>query len=67
MQIYDEIEIEDMQYMDGSFYYPCPCGDRFHISFDEMIKYGEDIATCPGCTLVIRVIYDDEDLSRFSK
>jgi hypothetical protein len=26
---YDEVEIDDMDYRDGSFYYRCPCGDLF--------------------------------------
>ena len=32
--IYDEIEIDDLEYDedDGTFYYPCPCGDKFRIS-----------------------------------
>ena len=42
---------------DDSYYYPCPCGDRFKISVDELID-GEDIAICPSCSLRIRVIYD---------
>ena len=35
MSIYhDEIEIEDMEYDEETetYYYPCPCGDRFQIS-----------------------------------
>ena len=49
---YDEIEIEDMSWDEekGVYHYPCPCGDRFE-------NY-EDIATCPSCSLIIRVIYD---------
>ena len=29
--VYDEIEIEDLDFDDetGLFHYPCPCGDRF--------------------------------------
>jgi diphthamide biosynthesis protein 3 len=56
---YDEIEIEDMVWdADKSVYhYPCPCGDRFEISRQQLADY-EDIATCPSCSLIIRVIYD---------
>jgi diphthamide biosynthesis protein 3 len=56
---YDEIEIEDMVWDDAKkvFHYPCPCGDRFEISRPQLANY-EDIATCPSCSLVIRVIYD---------
>jgi len=60
---YDEIEIEDMEYQQDErcYYYPCPCGDRFRITIDEMID-GEEIAKCPSCSLVIKVIYEPEDL-----
>ncbi|KAI0289005.1 hypothetical protein BC826DRAFT_643560 [Russula brevipes] len=56
---YDEIEIEDMAWDDekGVFHYPCPCGDRFEISRGQLANY-EDVATCPSCSLIIRVIYD---------
>ena len=35
MSIYhDEVEIEDMEYDEETetYYYPCPCGDRFQIT-----------------------------------
>ena len=56
---YDEIEIEDMAWDEekGVFHYPCPCGDRFEISRKQLANC-EDIATCPSCSLIIRVIYD---------
>jgi len=59
---YDEIEIEDMLFDDikGVYHYPCPCGDRFEISRAQLANY-EDIATCPSCSLIIRVIYDPLD------
>ncbi|CAO3646711.1 unnamed protein product [Cunninghamella echinulata] len=40
--------------------YPCPCGDKFEIFLDDL-KDGEDIARCPSCSLIIRVIYDPDD------
>ena len=56
---YDEVEIEDMAWDEekGVFHYPCPCGDRFEITRKQLADY-EDIATCPSCSLIIRVIYD---------
>ncbi|KAG8935296.1 Diphthamide biosynthesis protein 3 [Tulasnella sp. 417] len=59
---YDEIEIEDMTWDDVKkvYHYPCPCGDRFEISKGQLKNY-EDIATCPSCSLIIRVIYDPLD------
>lgn len=45
MSVYDEIEIEDMDFHEDTkkFYYPCPCGDKFVITLDQ-IKRGEVIA-----------------------
>jgi len=59
---YDEIEIEDMTWDSAKkvFHYPCPCGDRFEIS-KAQLRDCEDIATCPSCSLIIRVIYDPLD------
>ena len=56
---YDEIEIEDMAWDAEKrvYHYPCPCGDRFEISRAQLAAC-EDIATCPSCSLIIRVIYD---------
>ncbi|KZO97301.1 zf-CSL-domain-containing protein, partial [Calocera viscosa TUFC12733] len=56
---YDEIEIEDMVWDEakGVFHYPCPCGDRFEITRKQLAN-GEDVATCPSCSLIIRVIFD---------
>lgn len=66
MTIYDEIEIEDLNFEAEikTFFYNCPCGDRFLITLDDLIN-GEDIAECPSCTLQIKIIYDREDLDDF--
>eukprot|EP01033_Poteriospumella_lacustris_P012019 gene12019-8581_t len=68
VSIYEEVEIEDMTFNDedGTFYYPCPCGDKFSIELEELLD-GEDIAHCPSCTLKIRIIYDDDYLAKFEK
>lgn len=57
--IYDEIEIEDMTY-DATleiYHYPCPCGDRFEIGIADL-RDGEEIAVCPSCSLMIRVVFE---------
>ena len=61
---YDEVEIEDMAWDEEKrvYHYPCPCGDRFEISKKQLKNY-EDIATCPSCSLIIRVVYDPVCLS----
>jgi len=58
---YDEVEIEDFEYDEDekTYYYPCPCGDEFQISVDQLIA-GEDEVTCPSCSLMIKVIYNKE-------
>ncbi|XP_055939535.1 diphthamide biosynthesis protein 3-like [Argiope bruennichi] len=63
MAVYhDEVEIEDFEYDEESetYYYPCPCGDRFEITKEDLAN-GEDVATCPSCSLVVKVIYNIED------
>ncbi|CAB4401504.1 zf-CSL-domain-containing protein [Rhizophagus irregularis] len=59
---YDEIEIEDFEFDEETktYHYPCPCGDRFEITIADLMD-GEDIARCPSCSLMVRVIYDPED------
>jgi len=57
--VYDQIEIEDMTYDETLqlYHYPCPCGDRFQIAIDDL-RDGHDIAVCPSCSLMIRIIFD---------
>ncbi|XP_028083318.1 diphthamide biosynthesis protein 3-like [Camellia sinensis] len=59
---YDDVEIEDMEWNDElqAFTYPCPCGDLFQITKEDL-KIGEAIARCPSCSLYITVIYNIED------
>lgn len=56
---YDELEIEDFAWdpIAKLFHYPCPCGDRFEISKPQL-RDGEEIAICPSCSLVVKVVYD---------
>jgi diphthamide biosynthesis protein 3 len=46
-----------------TYYYPCPCGDRFEINIEDL-RDGEEIAVCPSCSLQIRVIFDVDDLPK---
>jgi len=59
MSYYEEVEIEDMTFDEdmGLFHYPCPCGDKFEIYLTDMME-GEDVAVCPSCSLMIKVIYE---------
>ncbi|KAI3982337.1 hypothetical protein MKX01_037870 [Papaver californicum] len=59
---YDDVEIEDMEWNEElkSFTYPCPCGDLFQITKEEL-QIGEEIARCPSCSLYVTVIYNMKD------
>ncbi|RWW06222.1 hypothetical protein GW17_00030461 [Ensete ventricosum] len=61
---YDEVEIEDMEWSEElqAFTYPCPCGDLFQITKEELCL-GEEIARCPSCSLFITVVYNPEDFA----
>lgn len=60
ISVYDEVEIEDMTYDEALqiYHYPCPCGDRFEISIADLRDESNDIAVCPSCSLMIRVIFE---------
>ncbi|VFQ72140.1 unnamed protein product [Cuscuta campestris] len=59
---YDDVEIEDMEWNEKleAYTYPCPCGDLFQITKHDLML-GEEIATCPSCSLYITVVYNPED------
>lgn len=66
---HDEVEIEDFEYDEDEeiYYYPCPCGDQFQITKADLLA-GEEEATCPSCSLVVKVIYDkDNFLEKFEE
>ncbi|OMJ11733.1 Diphthamide biosynthesis protein 3 [Smittium culicis] len=64
MSVYDTVEIEDMEFDEDLqlYKYPCPCGDTFQITVEELMD-GDDIAKCPSCSLLLRVVYDPEDFN----
>lgn len=64
--VYDEVEIEDMTYDEARqiYHHPCPCGDRFEIALCDLQDGSNDIAVCPSCSLMIRVIYDMDNLPK---
>mmetsp|Transcript_15361 Transcript_15361/g.43278 ORF Transcript_15361/g.43278 Transcript_15361/m.43278 type:complete len:86 (+) Transcript_15361:145-402(+) len=63
MPFYEEIEIEDMTFDEDElkYWYPCPCGDKFMVTLEDLWG-GEDVADCQSCTLFIRVVYEESDL-----
>ena len=54
MSIFSEEKTCNFQ-EEETYYYPCPCGDRFAITKEEL-ECGEEVATCPSCSLIIKVI-----------
>ncbi|KAF8819062.1 hypothetical protein IE077_001763 [Cardiosporidium cionae] len=65
--IYESIELEDFEFdmTTGIFYYPCPCGDLFEIALSELIL-GSDLAPCPSCSLIVKVLFTMEELVQYS-
>ena len=63
MSSYDEVDLEDMEWNVelGAFTFQCPCGDVFQITPEEL-RAGEEIAHCPSCSLVVTVVYEEDDL-----
>lgn len=66
-----------------TFTYPCPCGDLFSISKvstcfsplvftidchqQEQLESGEDVARCPSCSLIVKVVYNPEEIGDLIK
>ncbi|KAJ3264533.1 Diphthamide biosynthesis protein 3 [Chytriomyces hyalinus] len=63
LNFYDEVEIEDMDYDpdEETYYYPCPCGDRFAITKDTL-RSGDCVGRCLSCTLIIKIVFDPDAL-----
>ena len=62
-EAYDEVDLDDMEWDEdlAAYTYQCPCGDVFRIT-EEELRDGEEIARCPSCSLVLRVVYEREDV-----
>jgi diphthamide biosynthesis protein 3 len=56
----DDVDLDEMEFDESlaTYFYPCPCGDRFSITVAEL-EAGDTIARCPSCSLVIRVLYEE--------
>jgi len=62
---YEEVDLIDMELEEEGtvFRYPCPCGDKFFITIDELLE-NEDKAKCPSCSLILKVKYDANELEK---
>uniref|UniRef100_A0A8C3VGI6 Diphthamide biosynthesis protein 3 n=1 Tax=Catagonus wagneri TaxID=51154 RepID=A0A8C3VGI6_9CETA len=59
LQFVNVMEITDLEYDQAleMYFYLCESGDNF-IPMKEELENEEDIAMCPGCSLIIKVIDD---------
>lgn len=55
---YDDVKIEDFVFNSekNQYEYPCPCGNKFIFTLSQY-QDGEEVERCPGCSLVIKVVY----------
>ena len=62
---YDEMDLVEMEFDEAGdkFTAPCPCGDKFFITVDQLFD-NEEKATCPSCSLLLKVVYDPDDVRR---
>ena len=51
--VYEEVEIEDMDFVEEekTFYYMCPCGDRFFITVVRAL--GDENRHAPSCPVAV--------------
>jgi len=63
---YDTVDLIDMQFDADAdvFSFPCPCGDKFFISIEELLD-SEDVANCPSCSLVLKVTDKNNAVDEF--
>jgi len=63
---YEEVDLDDFDFNKETrtFYYDCPCGDKFQISLEEL-EDGEEVATCPSCSLIVKVVYSEIELEKY--
>ncbi|KAF9149102.1 Diphthamide biosynthesis protein 4 [Linnemannia schmuckeri] len=67
-QVHDDIDLDDMDFDEGSgsYTFPCRCSGEYIISEDEL-ELGVDTVVCSTCSLIVRIHYeaaedeDDED------
>lgn len=65
---YTEVDIKDFTFDETTsvFTYPCPCGDNFEFFLEDLLNY-EETARCPSCSLIVKVIYEEEDVNQIKQ
>merc|ERR1719483_1780062 len=58
---HEEVDISEMDFCEDleGYLYPCPCGDEFFISLEDL-QAGLITANCLSCSLKVKVLYDRE-------
>ncbi|KAL8270328.1 hypothetical protein Esti_005763 [Eimeria stiedai] len=68
---YEEVRLQELEFdaLEQHFVYPCPCGDLFELSVVELRAavassgtHGFALASCPSCSLKIRVLFENAEL-----
>ncbi|KAL8449354.1 hypothetical protein Emag_003644 [Eimeria magna] len=68
---YEEVRLQELEFdaLEQLFVYPCPCGDLFELPLAELRAaaagaetQGFALASCPSCSLKIRVLFDTAEL-----
>ena len=62
LPIQEEVVFSSFDESDSDYTYPCRCGDVFTLSRTDA-KWMFDIVCCETCSLTIKVLYEDEQLS----
>ncbi|KAJ3339959.1 Diphthamide biosynthesis protein 4 [Gonapodya sp. JEL0774] len=59
----EEVDLDAMEYDEDSsmFTHPCRCGSHYSIT-EEMLERGEDSVQCGGCSLRIKVAYEQVEV-----
>ena len=67
LSFYDQVDLLDFTFHSSTkmFSYPCPCGDVFLVSLEDL-RNGENVSHCPSCSLVVLVIFSSRDLDKYA-
>lgn len=59
---YEEVQLSEMMVDGDVLRFPCPCGDLFELSIEDFFS-GVDVAQCPTCSLTIKVLFTEREVS----
>ncbi|KAL8427444.1 hypothetical protein Efla_003891 [Eimeria flavescens] len=73
---YEEVSVQELEFdaLEQQFVYPCPCGDLFELPLADLRAaaaaanpQGFAVASCPSCSLRIRVLFEVSQLKELEK